>query len=382
MFSRGRSWIIGTSSPPACIASAPCAAGSATDSNICRLACANRDSSRSTGGIVKKPGRYTTRHSAASSSASRRHRPDAPSRPAPDSSPPPAGMWTSWRNARDYNRGLPAPVRWAHIALSAAHPLARPIASWATNPRRASWAPALLVGLFLTLLLLPFDGALSRLVAHIRLGGDIRRELEALQQYGQGLSSLLIAAVIWAQDPPRRRKLANWAAALILAFAAVFLLKTMLGRPRPKYDDPWFFLGPFGAYPVTGAGVRHAWELWGGISSDLWSMPSSHTAYAVVMAVFISATYPRLRPLVFLVAALVGVGRILTRAHYPSDVAAGWTIGAAVASAAITARCGERVLDHFMRRPSAQAVPGSSATPALSPGASHAAERSRELSKT
>lgn len=220
-----------------------------------------------------------------------------------------------------------------------------PVHAWTHDPKRSAWAPHLLLWLALAVLLLPFDGLFGRAVTHLNLGGDARRELEALQQYGQGLSSLLIAAVIWIQDPPRRRKLANWAAAFIVAFAVVTLTKTILGRPRPKYDDPWVFLGPFGQYPVDGAGVRHAWEFWTGISSDLWSMPSSHTAYGVVMAVFVGASYPRLRWLVYLVAALVGLGRILTHAHYPSDVAAGWAIGSSIAAAAVAGRWGERVLN-------------------------------------
>ena len=177
------------------------------------------------------------------------------------------------------------------------------------------------------------------------MGGDAKRELEALQQYGQAVSSILVALVIYLQDPPRRRELLNWAAALLATFLVVFAIKTMLGRPRPEFDDPWRFLGPFGQYPIgTGKGIHHAWETWAAGSYPLSSMPSSHTAYAFVMAVFLSSLYPRLRTLVFALAAFVGFARILVHAHYPSDVIPGAAIGLAVARTAISRAWGTRLI--------------------------------------
>jgi membrane-associated phospholipid phosphatase len=256
------------------------------------------------------------------------------------------------RDARDYNRGLSAPIRWAHVAAAVTAPILRPLRDWAGAPARRAWAPRLLMGAILFVILLPLDGPIARWLGAHQLGGDLRRELEALQQYGQAFSSLLIAAVIWIQDPVRRRRLADWAAAFILTWLAVFGTKTLIGRPRPKFDDPWRFLGPFGQYPVSPtAGVRHAWELWGGISSDLWSIPSAHTAYACVMAVFLSALYPRLRWIVWSLAALVGAARILTRAHYPSDVVAGWLIGTTVATLAVSRSWGVAFLDRRASAP-------------------------------
>jgi membrane-associated phospholipid phosphatase len=247
------------------------------------------------------------------------------------------------REARDYNRGPAAPVRWAHTA-AAALPLAA-LWRWASDPTRRTWAQPLLIALPLTLLALPLDGPIARFFEAHQLGGDARRELEALQQYGQLTSSFLIALVIWLQDPARRRQLANWAAAFLFAAILVFAAKGLIGRPRPKFDDPWVFLWTVGQYPLgPGRGIHHAWEFWAGISSDLWSMPSSHTVYAFVMATFLAALYPRLRELVFALAALVGLGRIITHSHYPSDVIAGAGLGLAAARTAIHNNWGLRVL--------------------------------------
>ena len=186
-----------------------------------------------------------------------------------------------------------------------------------------------------SLVLMPFDGAISHAAIAFRentLGGDIRRELESLQQYGQGATTILVVWAIWLLDPHRRKRLLDWLVAVLIAAAVTMPMKMLIGRPRPKFDDPGFFLGPFGAYPLgPDTGVRHAWEFWTGISSDLWSMPSSHTVYAVVMSVFLATVYPRLRPLAITMAVLVAVSRVLFGAHYLSDVLVGAAVGLLVA---------------------------------------------------
>lgn len=261
-------------------------------------------------------------------------------------------MWSrSLRIARDYNRGLPAPIRYAHVAAAAALVPFRALRAWAADESRRPWAIPLLLGLAAFALLLPLDGLIARAVTSIKIEGDLRRELEALQQFGQGSSIVILTAIIWLIDPPRRRRLADWAVAVALVGLTLQAAKILIGRPRPKFDDPWVFLGPFGQYPIEGVGVRHSWEIGSGILADLWSMPSSHTAYAVVTAAFVSILYPRLRALVLTLAAIVGIARILFRAHYPTDVVAGAMLGWLVAYPAITRGLGVRLLDALGKGP-------------------------------
>jgi membrane-associated phospholipid phosphatase len=180
----------------------------------------------------------------------------------------------------------------------------------------------------------------------VRLGGDFRREMEAFQQWGQGVSTALVMLAIWLADPARRRRLLDWGAALLVTGIAVNAIKLLIGRPRPKYDDPLVFLGPFGQYPVIRGerpvGIFHAWDLSAPISAELWSMPSSHTAYAAVMAAALAALYPRLRPLVIGCAVAVGASRLITGAHYPTDVLIGGLLGMAIGAAAMRHRWGQR----------------------------------------
>lgn len=200
--------------------------------------------------------------------------------------------------------------------------------------------------LVLGLLVIPFDGPVSRWATGAHLGGDLRRELETLQQYGQGGSILLMVVLVWLLDPVRRRRLLDWAAAAGLVWAVVFGLKVLVGRPRPRMGDPTGFLWPWGTWDYGGEiGPRHAWEVGSGISSDLWSMASSHTAFAVVMSVFLVALYPRLKWFGVGMAVLVGCCRVLFGAHYPADVLVGGGVAWVLATLAVSGFWGVRGLD-------------------------------------
>lgn len=216
----------------------------------------------------------------------------------------------------------PAHLRWAALLAAAAF--------------AAFWADA------------PIADALRR--AHDLLGGDVRKAFETAGQYGQGAFIILTAAVILLMDRELRRRLLDFGAALLLTALITLPAKMLIGRPRPKFEDPHILLGPWGAYPLgTDVGVRHAWELGSGISADLWSMPSAHTAYAVTTTVFLSAVYPRLRPLVIPLAVLVGLSRVMLGKHYPSDVLAGAAIAVAVAVPAVRGYWGTRAVDRIWR---------------------------------
>lgn len=183
-------------------------------------------------------------------------------------------------------------------------------------------------------------------------GGDVVRELAALQQFGQLAWTLLGMGVVWMLDPLARRKLLDWGAGLGLASLVMQAIKMGVGRPRPVFEDPGVLLWPFGAYPLPGAtppGVYHAWAWWEPISSGLWSMPSSHTGAAAVMAAWMGVVYPRVGPLMVALAAWVGAARVLTGAHYPSDVLIGGAVGWAVGGWAATRFWGVRGLDRVWR---------------------------------
>jgi len=254
----------------------------------------------------------------------------------------------------DYNRTLAAPVRWLHRAAGPVREFLSPLTDWASAPSRRLWAPPLIWACVLAAALIPFDGPIGSRAAALkpRLGGDLRRELELLQQYGD-LATLILAGVIIALlDRANRRYLWDLAVAAAFTSMVVVALKMLIGRPRPEFADPLYFIGPLGSYPIDAkVGIRHAWEFWAGISSKLWSMPSSHTAAAVVLSVFLTSLYPRIKPFAIAMPVVVGLCRVLFTAHYPSDVVVGAMVGLAAARPAIEHSWGCRLIGRLRRAP-------------------------------
>ncbi|MEM1071964.1 MAG: phosphatase PAP2 family protein [Planctomycetota bacterium] len=258
-------------------------------------------------------------------------------------------MPTTLRHAIDHNRGLPWPLPWLHAG---AVPLVN-ASRWLRRPRYRHTVLPLVLGALVAAILFPFDGWLGGAIDGLDgsregvgrlLGGDVLKELNALQQFGGISSVVLVGLLIGLLDPRKLDRLWDLAAAVITTSISVLAAKMMFGRPRPRFDEPGLIVGPFGAYPLgPGEGVHYAWAFWEDISSDLWSMPSSHTSGAVALAVFLAVCYPRLKWLVVGWVAVVGFTRVLVGAHWPSDIAMGAGIGYAVSHAAVTRGWGRAV---------------------------------------
>jgi len=61
-----------------------------------------------------------------------------------------------------------------------------------------------------------------------------------------------------------------------------------------------------------------------------FSFPSSHAVNNFAIAVYFSVFFPKFRNLLFVIASVVAFSRIYCGVHYPSDVAGGAIIGAAI----------------------------------------------------
>lgn len=255
------------------------------------------------------------------------------------------------RMLRDYNRALVPPVRAAHRILTPISRFVSPLWAWSSLPHTRSWARPLIIAALAASFLLPLDGIIARASRDAAIGGDIRRVLGWFGEYGQGGMAMLMAALVFLLDKAHARRLLDYALALMLAAAATLPLKMLTGRPRPRESmletyTHLDFLGPFGAHPFSpDVGVRHAWEFWADTNAALWSMPSSHVVYAVVMSVWIAAIYPPLRTLAWILAALVAIARVLFGAHYPTDAVVGAALGYLVATPCISRLWGVRLLD-------------------------------------
>ena len=194
--------------------------------------------------------------------------------------------------------------------------------------------------LTIPILLLPFDLRLSSWFTGLDFPGDINKDLQAFQQFGQVTSLILVTVLILRLEPiPIRRSLLDLWLAIVIAAGIAVLIKTLFGRVRPSIhhaDIAGNFLGP--------PWVRENPEF-----EDKWnivaSMPSNHSTAAAVLAVYLAWIQPRITILVGILAGVVAFARVKVGAHFPSDVVAGLLLGALTGMLVIRQAWGTRLLD-------------------------------------
>jgi lipid A 4'-phosphatase len=146
---------------------------------------------------------------------------------------------------------------------------------------------------------------------------------EAIQRLGFGTPylvafSIAFAALHWGGILPRLRPWADRMreAAIIPLFLlasvaasglVVDLLKVVFGRTRPK------LLFADGIYDFG----------WLGLAADYWSFPSGHTAAVAALATALWCLWPRHVLFYSALASVVAASRVVTGAHYLSDVVVG-----------------------------------------------------------
>lgn len=102
----------------------------------------------------------------------------------------------------------------------------------------------------------------------------------------------------------------------VISSLGVQIIKHAVGRPRP---------------PIVQRGEVHAWELRGPtLKAKFRSYPSGHSATAATACTILALAFPRLALPLILMALTVGVSRITHNYHYPTDVIAGLSYGAAI----------------------------------------------------
>ncbi|OGM33503.1 hypothetical protein A2803_04895 [Candidatus Woesebacteria bacterium RIFCSPHIGHO2_01_FULL_44_21] len=121
-----------------------------------------------------------------------------------------------------------------------------------------------------------------------------------------GVILLVVFVFIYERYIARRKELA-WHAlfSALSAFVFSLILKELFLVPRPYM---------YGGYPSAGL-------------SEFSSLPSVHAAVAFSLATSVTLHQKSIGVLLFTVAALLGVGRVLANVHYPLDIALGVLIG-------------------------------------------------------
>jgi undecaprenyl-diphosphatase len=148
--------------------------------------------------------------------------------------------------------------------------------------------------------------------------GDVKRETAFLAQWGQSMATPLAALIVWQLDPPKRRDAIIMIGGVLTASVACLALKRLLGRVRPNREHAGKFLGPSLAH----ANYRE-------------SFPSSHSACAIALSVFLAHLYPPAAITFWGLGITTAILRYILDAHFPSDVLGGVAIGYVAAICAL-----------------------------------------------
>lgn len=168
-------------------------------------------------------------------------------------------------------------------------------------------------------LCLPVDLAVARFCRDGHYPKVVEDLLNNAEPFGHAAGVAFIVVTVWVLDERSGRRWAPWLAVTAVAGGmAANLLKLLVGRTRPRH---------YASLPDSWQETFRGWLPWLSEGTGGQSFPSAHTATAVALAVMLSAAYPRGRWWFATLAILVGLHRVQSGAHYPSDVFAGAAVG-------------------------------------------------------
>ncbi|MEL7496692.1 MAG: phosphatase PAP2 family protein [Planctomycetota bacterium] len=181
-----------------------------------------------------------------------------------------------------------------------------------------------LVGL--AVLCLNWDSTLSHPDNVKSVPGDLRKFIGLSEIFAHGFGVLVISLVLWLLVPNAARFIPRIAMCAFWPSLIVNGLKLQFYRWRPIRFFDEFSVSHFPA------DQSETWLGW--FAYDKWNMvyatqsfPSAHTATAWGLAIGMSWAFPKGRWLFFGIALLASVQRVISFAHWPSDV----LVGAAIA---------------------------------------------------
>lgn len=175
---------------------------------------------------------------------------------------------------------------------------------------------------------------------------EIVRLLNFSEVFAHGTGVAVLLAAVLALDPALRPRspagnagwgdFARMVAATYAGGLAANLIKATIARVRPRAADLTELADLAdlpGALATFGDG---ALALSAPGSSDLASFPSGHAATAAGLAAALSWRYPQAAWFFAAIATLAAMQRVVSLAHYPSDVCCGAALGLTMASACLS----------------------------------------------
>jgi membrane-associated phospholipid phosphatase len=167
----------------------------------------------------------------------------------------------------------------------------------------------------LSLVVMPWDMQLVRIVQSDMVPESVDRVLHLTEAFAHGIGVIVILTCLWWVDIGSRPRWYQAVCIPLLAGISVLGLKQMTHRLRPHSLDL-----------VDQAAANNGWL--SGLESHVWSsshhsFPSGHTTSGMALALALIWIYPRGAILFLGLAGATGAQRLVSQAHYLSDVLAG-----------------------------------------------------------
>lgn len=135
----------------------------------------------------------------------------------------------------------------------------------------------------------------------------VDRLMRAVTYLGETVSGMLLCALaVYLQSKVGTHIGSHAIYVMALSQFLVHALKRIVNRTRPY--------------------LKHTWSRAVNPPRCRYSFPSGHTACAVALALVFGFHFAWLKPLVYLLAGLVSLSRIVLGFHYPSDVLVGFLL--------------------------------------------------------
>lgn len=149
--------------------------------------------------------------------------------------------------------------------------------------------------------------------------GDLRAFFQCMGFLGHGTGCFVVVLLIWSLDRKNKIAIPMVVGSVLLAGAITTAVKILAHRPRPFVNQAAIAEGV-----TLSEAIFH---------NSLQSFPSGHTATAFALAIALSLLYQQGKAVFLLFATLVGIQRIISQNHFPSDVIAGALVGIVSAKA-------------------------------------------------
>jgi membrane-associated phospholipid phosphatase len=177
------------------------------------------------------------------------------------------------------------------------------------------------------LALLPCDLLLVRWTRHLEMNSELCQLLTFTESFAHGLGAMVILLTCAVLIHRQRRRVWLVAGMAFSAGGIADLLKLTIHRMRPTLaDDVAHITDTFVGMGLTGDDAAYAWDYLH------QSFPSAHTATAFALACGLGWLLGRAHGYFLFLALLASLQRIVTAAHFPSDVMFGAALGVFMAS--------------------------------------------------